>query len=270
MSDHNNNFTDNSFSLHQAYSYSLLLQIEPTSFSFAITDQNRLLASAQNVPIDELTNPHQLNDLLSATYKRIIIGMPSSGLTLVPKKLFRDDKVAEFARFLDVKPNESVFAQTLDEQNVIVYKTSDALVNATKRFDLQNAVYTARGWLQAISKTRPSNNSLYMEVGKGIIQFLLYASGSLRYYNTFAFGNEDELAYFTSFVAGELNLKPQNTTLILSGDITYGDINMNRLAEFYPHIELNTLKVLELPGQLNPSKVLALAALSLCGSSEAH
>ena len=88
MSDHSNNYTDNSFSLYQAYSYTLLLQIEPSNFSFAVVDQNRLLVSAQNIPMDELTNPQQLSELLSANDKKVVIGMPASGLTLVPKKLF--------------------------------------------------------------------------------------------------------------------------------------------------------------------------------------
>jgi len=268
MSD-NNNYTDNNFNLYQAYSYTLLLQLEATSFSYAVVNDTHLLVSAQNCDLQELTQPKALNDLLSATYKKIIIGMPASGLTLVPNSLFREEQVSGFARFLDVKDNEKIFAQTLDDVNAIIYKTNENLVSAVEKFGLQNTVYTAKGWIKAIAKSSPPNNNLYLEITKDKVQFLYFALNTLRFYNTFDFKNEDELAYFTSFVADELSLKPQFITLFVSGDVAAGDKNLSRLAYFFPKIELNELKVLELPGQMASHKFLALAALSLCGSSEA-
>jgi hypothetical protein len=269
MNDNNNNYTDNTFNLYQAYSYTLLLQVGATSFSYAVVHQNSLLVSAQNCDLNELAQPRQLSELLTATYKKVIIGMPATALTLVPKSLFDEEHVADFARFLDVKENEKVFAQTLDNQNMIIYKTDGALVTAVEKFNLQNTVYTARGWISAIAKSNPPNSNLYLEIGKNTVQFLYFSLGSLRFYNIFEFKNEDELAYFTTFVTEELLLKPQTTTLVISGDINTDDKNMKRLADFYPKVELNSLKVLDLPGQIAEHKFLALAALSLCGSSEA-
>jgi hypothetical protein len=268
MSD-NNNYTDNSFNLYQAYSYTLLLQVEATSFSYAVVNDASLLVSAQNCDLQELVQPKALNDLLSATYKRVIIGMPATGLTLVPSSLFSEEKVSGFARFLDVKDNEKVFAQTLDDVNAIIYKTDERLVSSVEKFGLQNTVYTAKGWIKAIAKSNPPNNNLYLEVSKDKVQFLYFSLNALRFYNTFEFKSEDELAYFTSFVSDELKLKPQFITLVVSGDVAAGDKNLSRLAYFFPKIELSGLKVLELPGQMVSHKFLALAALSLCGSSEA-
>jgi hypothetical protein len=268
MSD-NNNYTDNNFNLYQAYSYTLLLQVEATSFSYAVVNDSRLLVSAQNCDLQELAHPMALNDLLSATYKKVIIGMPASGLTLIPNSLFSEEKVSGFARFLDVRDNEKVFAQTLDSVNAIIYKTDDSLVNIVQKFGLQNAVYTAKGWIMAIAKSNPTNNNLYLEINKNKVQFLYFSLNALRFYNTFEIRSEDDLAYFTSFVAEELALKPQFITLVVSGDVTAGDKNLGRLAYFFPKIELNALKVLELPGQIASHRFLALAALSLCGSSEA-
>ncbi|HEY5326724.1 MAG TPA: DUF3822 family protein [Mucilaginibacter sp.] len=268
MNDHDNNYTNNGFNLYQAYSYTLLLQVWASSFSYAVVHQNRLLVSAQNCDLDELAHPKQLSELLKATYKKVIIGMPATALTLVPKSLYSEGGVAGFARFLDINENEKVFAQTLDDQNMVIYKTNAALVSAVEKFNLKNVVYTAQGWIKAIANSNPPKNNLYLEIGNDSVQFLYFLLGSLRFYNTFEFKGEDELAYFTSFVAEELQLKPQQITLVLSGDITDGDKNMKRLADFYPGIEINGLAILELPGQIPSHKLLALAALSLCGSSE--
>ncbi|WP_259067816.1 DUF3822 family protein [Mucilaginibacter sp. X4EP1] len=268
MSENNNTYTDDSFSLYQAHSYTLLIQVETTSFSYAVVHNNRLLASGVNCDLDELAHPKLLSDLLTASYKKVIVGLPATGLTLVPKSLFGEDHVADFARFLDVKDTEKVLAQLLDDQNVIVYKTNEALISAIEKFKLQNTVYTAEGWIKAIAKSSPPDSNLYLQVGKETVQFLYFSSYKLRFYNTFEFKNPDELVYFTAFVAEELGLRPSGTTLVVSGDISYGDVNLTRLTDFYPKIEINGLKVAELTGQTASHKLLALAALSLCGSSE--
>ncbi|HVW97480.1 MAG TPA: DUF3822 family protein [Mucilaginibacter sp.] len=264
-----NNYTDNSFNLYLAYSYTLLLQIEPSSFSYAVISGNNLLVSAQNCDLQELIQPMALNELLSATYKKVIIGIPATGLTLIPNSLFREEKVPAFARFLDVKENEKVFAQSMDDVNAIIYKANGTLVSYVEKFGLQNIAHSAKGWINAIEKNNPTAGNLYLEVNKDKVHFLYFALNALRFYNSFEFKNEDELAYFTSFVTEELNLKPQNITLIISGDVNPGDKNLTRLAYFFPKIELNTLRVMELPGQIPPHKVLALTALSLCASSAA-
>ncbi|HEY4324921.1 MAG TPA: DUF3822 family protein [Mucilaginibacter sp.] len=268
MGDHNNNFQDSSFTLYKAYSYTLLLQLEAASFNYAVAHNNQLLAWAQNCSLNELTGHGQLTDLLSATYKKVIVGLPATGLTLVPKELFKEDRVADIARFLDVNDHEKVFAQSLDNQNVIIYKTDESLVSAIEKFGLKNTVYTAKGWITAISKNKPSDDKLYVEVGKDTVQFLYYSLDELRFYNTFEFKNEDELSYFAAFVTQQLELNPKVVKLVLSGDVEIGDKRMKRLAEFFPDIELNTIKMLELPEQIAAHKILALAALSLCGSSE--
>src|SRR3569833_4148272 len=100
------------------------------------------------------------------------------------------------------------------------------------------------------------NSNLYIEVGKDKVHFLYFSLNALRFYNAYELKNEDELAYFTTFVTEELNLKPQNITLVISGDVTAGDKNLTRLAYFFPKIELNPLKVLELPGQIQSHKIL--------------
>lgn len=268
MSDHNNNYNDNSFNLAQAYSYTLLLHVETTSFSYAIVHQNRLLVSSQNCDLNELLYPNQLSDLLSATYQKIIIGLPSTGLTLVPNNLFSENYAADFARFLDVKEHEKVLAQTLDNRNAIIYKTFGSIINTVQKFGIHNTVYSAKGWIMAIAKSNPPADTLFLEIGNGSVQILYIYSGVLRFYNTFDFKSADELAYFTTFVSEELNLKPQNTNLMVSGDVSDGDKNMTRLADFYNKVDLNDLNVLELPGQILAHKILALAALSLCASSE--
>ncbi|MDF2431802.1 MAG: hypothetical protein JWP44_1433 [Mucilaginibacter sp.] len=267
MGDQINNYIENSFNLHQAYSYILLLQVEASSFNYAVISNNRLLASEQNCDLQELFHPEKFGDLLTAKYKKVIVGLPGNALTLVPKSLFKEDHVAGIARLLDVKETEKVLAQTLDDQNIIIYKTNSELVSAVEKFDLKNTVYTASGWITAIAESYPSDSNLYLEIGKDTVQLLYFSSNKLRFYNTFEFKSADDLVYFTALVADELQLIPEQTTLILSGDVNLDDSYIKKLADFYPNIEINSISVLELPAQIDAHKLLALASLSLCESS---
>jgi hypothetical protein len=264
MGDNTNNYSDNSFNLYQAYSYSLLLQVEPNSFGYAFVSHNRLLVSAQNCEFDELANPKKLSEVLTATYRKVIVGLPATGLTLVPKSLFRADRVADMARLLDVKDSEKVFAQELDDENCIIYKTPAYVAAAVEKFGLQNTVYAAKGWLKAILKSRPYSDTIYLDLGTTHLQIAYFSGNILRFYNIFEFRSEEDLVYCTTLVTDELRLKPQATTLVLSGNIIPNDKNLKRLEDFFPRIELNNIKVIDLPGQLPPYKVLSLAALSLC------
>jgi hypothetical protein len=102
------------------------------------------------------------------------------------------------------------------------------------------------------------------------VEILNFTDGRLRFYNEFEFENEDELVYFTSFVAGELQLAPEAITVILSGEIEEADKNYNRLGEFFNKVELNGTTIVEMPAKFTSHSSLALTALSLCGSSGAH
>ncbi|HWZ13791.1 MAG TPA: DUF3822 family protein [Mucilaginibacter sp.] len=270
MSEENNhnNYHDNNFNLNEAPGYALLLQVRAASFDYAVVNDGRLLLYVQNTAIDELANPKYLKSLLSANYKKVVVGLPVSGLTLIPNSLYSDAHAAGYARFLDVGEDEKVLVQPLDSENKIIYKTSTGIISTVEKFGLQNAVYIAKGWIKAIADSYPTNDKLFLELGDQNVHFLHFLSGKLRFYNTFEFKNPDELLYFTALVCEELNLNNQDVNLFLSGNVSSGDAQMNRLKDFYPKVELNDLRVVELPDRVAPHKMLPLVALSLCESSE--
>ncbi len=270
MSEDNNhnNYHDSNFNLNEASGYTLLIQAQAATFDYAIVDETRLLVYVQNSPVDELTNPKHLKSLLAANYKKVVVGLPATALTLIPNSLYSDEHAAQYARFLDVGDNEKVLIQPLDDDNKIIYKTTATTVGAVERFGLQNTVYAAKGSIKSIANSNPGIGSLYLELGDEAVQFLYFASGKLRFFNTFEFYNADELVYFTALVCEELNLKASEVTLILSGNVSPGDTQLNRLIDFYPKVDVTTLRVLELPDQIATHKILSLVALSLCESSE--
>jgi len=267
MSNHNHHYRDTDFNPEQSADYTLLVQVGPDSFSYAVTGQNKLLVLEENISLGELTEPTEEHNHLSTNYKQRIIGLPNNGFTFIPDSLFRPDHVADFARFLDVKAGEKVFSQPLDADNQVIYKVDEKLAD---KFSVNNVVFAAKGWIMATAANNPAKENLYLNIDNDKVELLNFRESKLRFYNGFEFKNEDELVYFTSLVTEELQLQTQNITLILSGDVEHGDKNSNRLIEFFQHVQLTELKVLDLPEEIASHTVLTLTALSLCGSSEAR
>ncbi len=128
MSAHNNIYRDNNFNPEKANSYTLLLKLNADSFSYAVVHQNSLLVFADKCALTDLDGPGQLFDLLPGDYKKVVIGLSATALTLVPDTLFNEEQVTNYARLLDVTETEIVFAQPLDHSNHIVYKHDRTLM----------------------------------------------------------------------------------------------------------------------------------------------
>ncbi|MDB5142379.1 MAG: hypothetical protein JWQ66_1092 [Mucilaginibacter sp.] len=270
MSNRNHHYRNPDFNAEQTDRYTLLVQAGIASFSYAIVDENRLLVLEENIGIDELNEPSEEHSILSGYYKQRIIGLPQNGFTFVPVSLFKPELAADFARFLDVKENEKAVSQPLDEENQVIYKANETIVNAiAEKFDIKNTVFSAKGWIELTAANNPTNHDLFVNVDNDQVELLNFRDGKLRFYNSFEFKTADELVYFAMFITEELQLHPQNITLVLSGDISPGDENYNRLAKFFGKVELNNLKTVDLPQEIASHTVLTLTALSLCGSSEA-
>jgi len=268
MSEQIYSFRDPSFNPHQAYYYTLLIQVDAKSFSYAIVYDNDVLAWGANCNLAELTNPQQLAEELEATYKKVVIGLSSSVFTLVPDVLFSKDQVANYARLLDVKADERVLAQSLDHQNHIIYKTDEKIIAAIQRFDLQNVVYLGKGWISAAALNNPGAEDLYLHTENGKAEFLYFKNDNIRFYNKFDYETEGDLGYYAAFVCEELGLAPTDVQLKISGTLKPDDKFITSLSRFFPNINLFNPHLLNVPAQIDPQQILTLAALSLCASSE--
>jgi hypothetical protein len=270
MSNHNHHYRHNDFRAEQTADYTLLIQVGMGSLSYAVVDQNELLVLEENISISELNEPSEEHSILSGSYKQRIIGLPQNGFTFVPVSLLKPGLVADFARFLDVKETEKVFSQPLDTENQVIYKVDEHIADViSKKYAVEDTIFGAKGWVKLTAANNPTNNDLYVNIDTDKVELLNFRDGKLRFYNSFEFKTADELVYFTMFVIEELKLQPQNTNLLLSGNISQDDENASRLAKFFGKIGLNSLKTIELPGEIASHTVLTLTALSLCGSSEA-
>lgn len=267
MNDTFYHYVDAGFNHEQANRYTLLLLAGDSNFTFAITEQQKLMAWSKPQPLTTLKQPDAINGILHLNYQQIIAGLPGYDFTLVPEALYRDNSIAQIARYLDVKADDKVIAQPLDTENRIIFKITPKVSEALAPIELSKAIFNATGWIQAVGRHQPSGYDLYLNINESRFDILYYRQGKLMLYNNFEITHEDELAYYTLFAVQQLNLDPATLTVNLSGAIASGDNRyQNRLAEFFKTVILNTLTVVDFPAQLPAHQLLPVTALSLCVS----
>jgi len=269
MTDQLTSYRDPDLNLYQVNSnYTLLLQIYPATFSYAIVYKDKLQAWAKDCELSVLDEPGSEHELLNFEYKKVVAGLQSTGFTLIPNALYNESHIADFARFLDVKSNEKIFAQPLDADNHIIYKVDERVVETASIYGLRKAVFINKGWINAIAGNNPSNEVLYLNIDKEHVDILSFNNRKIRFYNSFSFNNPDELVYFAALVAQQLQIQPKDINLVISGDFQETDTNASRLSEFFGSVERSYLNVLNFPLETSANQLPALAALSLCVSSE--
>lgn len=265
MSEYKYNYRDNSFNTQMAYAYTLLVQVGTQSFDYAVLHENRVIVCEKGSAIGRLANA-RYDEVLSAPFKKAIIGISEQGFTLIPEAVFRQDMAANLARFLDVKPQERVLAQPLDAENYIVYKTTDQVLDVvSKAFNVSSTVFASKGSIIAASKNNPSSQEIYinLKLDEEKLEIIYFKGGKLHFYNSFLVKHQDEVPYFIGVVCTELKLDPTVVKVIASGDVADGDVYFSRLSEFF-RTELSTLTPVELPAELAAQQLLPLTSLTLC------
>lgn len=269
MSEQTFIYRDNELNLDEAYYYALLVKVEGITFSYAITYKNKLMAYEESCPLQELTNPLQLQELLEARYKKTVIGLSDTGFSLIPTAIFNPDHLSEMAHLLDVKENEKVLAQVLDDDNYIIYKVDSKLLEGLSKYDFRNITFGGKGLIKALSKNNPLNNQLFINIETNKVELVYFKDYKVRFYNSFEYNNANDVAYYAVMVAKELELQPASAELIISGKTNVDDDIQTALSGFFTSIMQNVIHPLDIPEQLTAHQLLSLTSLSLCELSEA-
>lgn len=264
MTSHSKLYFSDDFSQEKAKDYTLLIQIRDTDFNFAVVYQSTLLAWGNGYPHAELIAPADFSMFLNAAdYQEVIIGITPTVFNIIPKALYKEDRLANLARLLDVQATETVYSQILDAENQIVFKDADSILPVlTARYPNHQIVFSYKGWLQAITETEPTESKLYLDAQPSEVHFAYFKENKLRFYNSFKYTGPEELVYFTALTANELHLDPAEIKLIISGD---ADVDQSNLGNFFPKIDINPIQQLaQLPNGIASQQLLSLTALLLC------
>jgi len=262
MSDYSFTYHDDGFSLEKAGDAGLFIKLGKKEISFLIASQGRLLAWKDRCPLSDINEDELLNKVLTSPFEKVVVGLLPAALTLVPADLFIPQNTADYARYLDVKADNKVFTAKLDDENQLIYRADKASYDElAAKLDLGNITVPAdRGWISMIAKSQPNNHSIYVDINAGQISLLNFNATKLRFYNSFKIAGINDVLYYCLFAAEQLDIKPDYTSLIISGLCTDKDIE--QLSQFFRMVKYNDAKAIQSSLVVPSHQVLSLAALA--------
>jgi len=247
----------------------LLLTFSNTSFSFVIleTSSKRVLVWGENYPHGELENPVELETILTAKYSHVKAIVQSDSFTVIPLDLYNESDTTQYGRFLTVNAGDSVLVNELDARNMVVFKVNEAVIKSVGKYvDLKSIFFSGKVFIATINFIKPETVNFYAHVEANKLQLLYLKNDLLQFYNCFEFNNPDELMYFIVLTANELNLNLDETSLILSGEVSISDKKIQRVSDLLPKVYLNQTQIVLLPQGFLPHQILLLSGLTLCES----
>jgi hypothetical protein len=269
MSDSIYSYYDTNYYALQPQGHQLLLIITGPCLSLAVVEieSKKVKVWAHSLKIDEIGANHKLKEILYADYTGTKIAVQSPVFLIIPNELFDEGGLIHYSRLLGCSNEDYVLSSKLDEENQVVFKLTDELYSSMRPYvDLKEAFFAGTPLLAALKESAPASNRLYVHIENSMVQIVCYNAEKLGFYNCYEFKNPDELMYYIVLVANQLNISLDETSLILSGDITVSDNRLSRMNELLPKVYFNQTQILNLPPGYLAHQVLTLAGLTLCAS----
>jgi hypothetical protein len=217
--------TDESFDPFDTSKNSLFVVLNETHISWCILDNERnkyvvfesyasyLQELAENIP------------LIRQPFESVSLMIENNRSTLVPVLLFDPAEKQDYLDFIHEKdPGAETLYDTLHQLEIVnVYGVSTNILEAVQRVFPGGKVYHhSSALIQSIwmnYKNRISHRKVFMQVRESDFDLVVFDGKLLNYYNSFHFTASSDILYYLVFVMEQLMLNPEETELILLGQI---------------------------------------------------
>jgi hypothetical protein len=228
-------FVDEAFDSTNISAYQLIFQISFQGLSIAVNEKqkNKFIAleifNFQNVySFTEIVTAWDVlvkkSKLISGNYKSVICMVVNGSSTLVPEPLYEEGLERSYLKFnVPLQWNEFVMVDTvksIEAKNVFAVP-----LELKSKLDsvFNNVHYRHYGSILIESVISQNKNQtgkkLYVHVQQTHFEVIVVEGKKLLFYNTFNFQSPEDFIYFLLFVLEQLHLNPENTEVIIVGEV---------------------------------------------------
>lgn len=247
------------FSVDNAHSYSLSIEISKENIIFAVYDieNNKFLALEANTIIRNFNDEvfcesiYELiinSKLYHIAYKHIKVFINTPKYTLVPNELhdlLPGKNILEYNHFIDSVETPLEF--NIDELNLnVIYAVSTNLrsliLDKINFRNIPRFYSTNASFIKIILNQFKNNNAilLFANIHVNNMDLLVIDNKNILLSNSFKIVAKEDVLYHILFVAEQLNLNPETFSLMVSGNINKDDETINLLSKY-----ITTVKLLE-------------------------
>jgi hypothetical protein len=259
-------FFDKSFSDLNTNEYQVFLQVSKNGVSYTIFNpQTNTFIGLESYMFNDIYNDYSLlaplqefitqATLLQKTFQKMVVSYVNNRATLIPKPIFQANDLAVYHQFNFAKQEEDVFKSDylINISAYNVYSIPDYIVNAFQK--LNNVVFHhfSTSLIEAsllYSKKTASTITVDVHVLPSSFQITVIKNQQLELYNSFNYQTSEDFIYYLLFVLNQLNIKNDEATIRLTGEVDKNSAIYDMLFKY-----INTIDFCESPNDLNYSYV---------------
>jgi hypothetical protein len=267
--------TDESFDPFDTVNYSLYVRLSETHVSWCILDNERNKFVAIESYASYLQEIAENIPLIKQPFSSVRLMIENNRSTLIPAPLFDPAEKESYLEFIHEKEDgtETLYDHLQQLGIVNVYGGSAKLLEAgmeifpgAKIFHHSTALIESL-WMNY--KNRISRKKVFIHVRENDFDLLVFDGKQLNYYNAFHFQAPTDLIYYVIFVMEQLTLNPEETEVVLMGNIEKESELYDLLYRYIRNIEFikrNTaFKYSYVFNEIPPHYFYSLLNLRLCG-----
>ncbi len=260
------NFSDPGFNPDYTADFQLIIVLNEESFDYAVCHPvtDRLIRVNTNRPLNELFDPQNQEKFSASKYQKVIITAESKSFCLIPDAVFSIENLPDFAAFLSLKEADLILTHQLSNgSNTVIFTLPEVLVKQVEvQFPAAKIQFAPKSWIKAVFDHSSAGKNLYLFIEEKTLKILYFDQQNIRFYNQFDCITTDEIIYFTALVANQLNLKPEETTLIIGGRLETDSEPMLRLQDFFKEVGLFSASEINQHSLLKQHQIVPFLSLS--------
>ncbi len=244
----NIDLVDELFNKNMASACHLSMQAGPDGFLVCVIDtKTSKFIALQSYPFSSRDLSGKISELISGSellrcnYRSVSCAVVNGRSTLVPAALYEEEKKNELLGFnFQMDEDEEVFANNLrsvDAKNIFTVP-KDLLATLRRSFPnaqmLHHSTCLVEGVLAAFRNQ--SGRKLVVHVQPSRFEVLVTSGKELVFYNSFRFQTSEDFIYYVLFVCEQLKLNPENTELVLLGEVERNSALYEILHKYIRHV----------------------------------
>lgn len=249
------NLIDETLDLNLTQSYILNINIANNNFEFAIFDplRNKYIgiisfetetSKNKDLYIQDLFKFINSNDIIKLRYKNVYCNIQTQRYSNIPKPLFESNNLEKLFSFSNelLKSDKIQYNYLKNSNSYIIYPIDYSLESVLVSFYSNITFYHHLFPIienKILLNKNKNNYKIFINISKNFFDSVVINSNKLILANSFSFENDDDFMYFFLLIFEQLNLNPEETEVILTGNIRKEDELFNKTKKYVRNIKFD-------------------------------
>ena len=259
-------FFDKSFSDLKTNEYQVFLQLSKNGLSYTIFNtQTNTFIGLENYIFNEVYNDYSILNpltqlleqvpLLKKTFNKVVVSYVNNRATLIPKPIYQENELKSYHQFNFAAQEEDVFRSDylINVSAYNVYSIPDYIIGAFDKIENTVFHHFSTALIESSllhAKKSKALSVVNVHVLPNSFQIVVIKNQNLELYNSFNYQTSEDFIYYLLFVLNQLNIKSDEATIRLTGEVDKSSAIYDMLYKY-----IHTIDFCEIPNELNYSYV---------------